>query len=47
MIRIQLVDDEPNILNSLRRLLKPRGWQVDTFTRVEDCLLYTSPSPRD
>ncbi|MGM0951540.1 MAG: response regulator [Pseudomonadota bacterium] len=38
MIRIQLVDDEPNILNSLRRLLKPRGWQVDTFTRVEDAL---------
>lgn len=38
MIRIQLVDDEPNILNSLRRLLKPQGWQVDTFDRVEDAL---------
>ncbi|WP_456489694.1 response regulator [Marinobacter nauticus] len=38
MIRIQLVDDEPNILNSLRRLLKPQGWQVDTFNRVEDAL---------
>lgn len=38
MIRIQLVDDEPNILSSLRRLLKPQGWQVDTFNRVEDAL---------
>lgn len=38
MTRIQLVDDEPNILNSLRRLLKPQGWQVDTFTHVEDAL---------
>ena len=38
MIRIQLVDDEPNILNSLRRLLKPQGWQVDTYSTVEDAL---------
>ncbi|MBY6221886.1 response regulator [Marinobacter nauticus] len=38
MIRIQLVDDEPNILSSLRRLLKPQGWQVDTFNRVEGAL---------
>lgn len=38
MIRIQLVDDEPNILNSLRRLLKPQGWQIDTFDKVEDAL---------
>ncbi|HLT14839.1 MAG TPA: response regulator [Marinobacter sp.] len=38
MIRIQLVDDEPNILNSLRRLLKPQGWQIDTFSKVEDAL---------
>ncbi|GHD41243.1 Response regulator receiver domain-containing protein [Marinobacter persicus] len=38
MTRIQLVDDEPNILSSLRRLLKPQGWQVDTFTQVEDAL---------
>jgi DNA-binding NtrC family response regulator len=38
MNRIQLVDDEPNILSSLRRLLKPQGWQVDTFTRVDDAL---------
>lgn len=38
MIRIQLVDDEPNILSSLRRLLKPQGWQIDTFNKVEDAL---------
>lgn len=38
MIRIQLVDDEPNILNSLRRLLKPQGWKIDTFDKVEDAL---------
>ncbi|WP_420194922.1 response regulator [Marinobacter sp. GH_1] len=38
MIRIQLVDDEPNILSSLRRLLKPQGWQIDTFSKVEDAL---------
>ena len=38
MIRIQLVDDEPNTLSSLRRLLKPQGWQVDTFYRVEGAL---------
>lgn len=38
MIRIQLVDDEPNILNSLRRLLKPQGWQVDTYSKVEEAL---------
>lgn len=38
MIRIQLVDNEPNILSSLRRQLKPQGWQIDTFTRVEKAL---------
>ncbi|WP_336367634.1 response regulator [Marinobacter sp. C2H3] len=38
MIRIQLVDDEPNILNALRRLLRPLGWQVDTFDRVDAAL---------
>lgn len=38
MIRIQLVDDEPNILSSLRRLLKPQGWQIDAFNTVEDAL---------
>jgi len=38
MTRILLLDDEPNILKSLRRLLKPQGWQVDTYTQVEDAL---------
>src|SRR5690606_42110526 len=34
MIRIQLVDDEPNVLNSLRRLLRRQDWQVDAFSDV-------------
>jgi len=38
MIRIQLVDDEPNVLNSLRRLLRRQGWQVDAFSDVEEAL---------
>ncbi|MBB5321066.1 response regulator [Marinobacter oulmenensis] len=38
MTRILLLDDEANILNSLKRLLKPQGWQVDTFTRVDNAL---------
>ncbi len=38
MIKIQLVDDEPNILSSLRRLLKPQGWEVHTYDNVESAL---------
>jgi DNA-binding NtrC family response regulator len=38
MIKIQLVDDEPNILSALRRLLKPRGWEVHTYDNVESAL---------
>ena len=38
MIRIQLVDDEPNVLNSLRRLLRRQDWQVDAFSDVEEAL---------
>lgn len=38
MIKIQLVDDEPNILSALRRLLKPQGWEVHTYNNVESAL---------
>jgi len=38
MIKIQLVDDEPNILSALRRLLKPQGWEVHTHNNVESAL---------
>lgn len=38
MIKIQLVDDEPNILSALKRLLRPQGWDVHTFETVESAL---------
>lgn len=38
MIKIQLVDDEANILSALRRLLKPQGWEVHTYDNVEAAL---------
>jgi DNA-binding NtrC family response regulator len=38
MIKIQLVDDEPNILNALKRLLRPHGWEIHTFDNVEAAL---------
>lgn len=38
MIKIQLVDDEPNILSALRRLLRPQGWEVYTYDNVESAL---------
>lgn len=38
MIKIQLVDDEPNILSALKRLLRPQGWEIHTFDNVESAL---------
>ncbi|MDX1553311.1 MAG: response regulator [Marinobacter sp.] len=38
MIKIQLVDDEPNILNALKRLLRPNGWEIHTYDNVESAL---------
>lgn len=38
MIKIQLVDDEPNILNALKRLLRPHGWEIHTYDNVESAL---------
>lgn len=38
MIRIQLVDDEPFVLSALKRLLKPRRWEIDTFENASEAL---------
>lgn len=38
MIKIQLVDDEPNILNALKRLLRPHDWEIHTYDNVEAAL---------
>lgn len=38
MIKIQLVDDEPNILTSLQRLLRPHHWEVHAFSDAQEAL---------
>lgn len=38
MIKIQLVDDEPRILSALRRLLRPKGWEIFAYDNVESAL---------
>ncbi|WPC06950.1 response regulator [Pseudomonas benzenivorans] len=38
MIKIQLVDDEPQVLKSLQRLLHPQGWQIHAFDDVYQAL---------
>ena len=39
MNRIMIVDDEPNILNSLRRVLKRQeDWEIEVFDNVDDAL---------
>ena len=38
MIKIQLVDDEPNILSALKRLLRPHGWEIHAYSTVETAL---------
>ena len=51
-----LLDDEENVLRSLVRLFRRDGYRIlaagnvrDAFDllAINDCLLYTSPSPRD
>lgn len=37
-IKIQLVDDEPSILKSLQRLLKPFGWDIHAFDNPTEAL---------
>ena len=38
MIKIQLLDDEPQILKALQRLLRPHDWEVHAFTDVQEAL---------
>ncbi|WP_271408335.1 response regulator [Pseudomonas sp. Q1-7] len=38
MINIQLVDDEPHILNALQRMLRPQGWVLHAFDDPEVAL---------
>lgn len=39
MNRIMIVDDEPNILNSLKRVLKrQQDWEIETFDNVDEAL---------
>ena len=39
MYRIMIVDDEPNILNSLKRVLKRvDGWEIETYDGVKEAL---------
>lgn len=38
MLRIMLVDDEENILRSLKRLLRGPQWEIDTFTNAHEAL---------
>lgn len=35
---IAIIDDEPHILSSLKRLLRPTGWQVLAFTDPSEAL---------
>ena len=38
MIKIQLLDDEPQILKTLQRTLRPHAWEVHAFTDVQEAL---------
>jgi DNA-binding NtrC family response regulator len=38
MIKIQLVDDEPNILSALQRVLRRQQWIVHAFSDAQDAL---------
>lgn len=38
MMKIQLVDDEPNVLRAMHRLLQKSGYEAHTFTDAEDAL---------
>jgi DNA-binding NtrC family response regulator len=38
MIKIQLLDDEPQILKTLQRMLRATDWEVHAFTDVQEAL---------
>ena len=38
MIRVQIVDDEPNVLNSLRRILRSDKWQLECCSDPNEAL---------
>lgn len=38
MTRIQLLDDEPQILKALQRVIRREGWEADAFTDAEEAL---------
>lgn len=38
MIKIQLLDDEPQILKALQRTLRPHGWEIHAFDDVQQAL---------
>ena len=57
-VRILIVDDDESICRTLSLILEAEGYETDiantgkeaiekTKTNFYNCLLYTSPSPRD
>ena len=36
-----------DVLDRIATAAKIHGWLIETFSQSKDCLLYTSPSPRD
>ena len=49
-MNILMLEDDPAIAQGLRYSLESEGYTVThcaTVTQALDCLLYTSPSPRD
>ena len=46
MYRIMIVDDEPNILNSLNRVLKRQeDWEIETYDTVAEALKRAQTTP--
>lgn len=45
MIRIQVIDDEPYILNAVQRLLRKEDWEVDTFSDAQQALQALTGAP--
>ena len=52
--KILIIDDEVDIANNIKAILSDENYNTsiahnskDAFQQLSDCLLYTSPSPRD